>query len=619
MLQPSDRRHLFESLRPPEGYSLDCAIGTTFTLELLALLTAPLAFTTFDWADENGHLARSPQALLATMQQYADRITIFCQTGKIAMPKNHSLLYSYLEGSVIEVNAPRLGGIFHPKIWVLRFTAPNQPVVYRFLCLSRNLTFDRSWDTILLLEGQLIERGKKIPANRPLSDFVAALPQLAQHRPPAKRVQTQVAQVSTELQQVQFELPTGFEHLVFHPLGLKDSSKFPITGSIDRLLAVSPFVSEQCLSQLGQQGKGNILISRPEELDQIPSATLDTFAQLYQISPAANPENADDADGTPTCAPLVGLHAKLYVADAGQTARIWTGSANATDAAFDRNVEFLVELIGNKQQFGIDTLLAFQGNEVAFRNLLEPFIPPPEPIVIDNALEKLAALAERKLLQFQWMAHVLPIKESDQYCLQLQFEGEEQLEFSPSISVCCCPMTRRELATTLNAQSGSRVAFKPLTCQGLTSFFAFEIWADDGKQKLSSFMLNVPLTGIPTNRRQQILRSLLQDKQQVLKLLLFLLAESRTDARELLEAIGISTTTAEIGQDGFGSTSRSSPFLFPLFEGMVRALDRNPMKLDHIARLVDDLRQLSPEEQLLPDNFDEIWQPIYTARQRLNT
>jgi len=54
MLQPNDRRHLFESLRPPEGYTLDAAIGTTFTLELLALLTAPLAFTTFDWADETG-------------------------------------------------------------------------------------------------------------------------------------------------------------------------------------------------------------------------------------------------------------------------------------------------------------------------------------------------------------------------------------------------------------------------------------------------------------------------------------------------------------------------------------------------------------------------------------
>ncbi|MCC5633207.1 hypothetical protein LC613_37540 [Nostoc sphaeroides CHAB 2801] len=127
MLQPSDRQHLFESLCPPDGYSLDYAIGTTFTLELLTLLTAPLAFTTFGWGSEDGHLTRSPQVLLATMQQYAERITVFCQTGKIAIPKSHSLLYSYLENSIVEVNALHPNGIFHPKIWVLRFTAHNQP------------------------------------------------------------------------------------------------------------------------------------------------------------------------------------------------------------------------------------------------------------------------------------------------------------------------------------------------------------------------------------------------------------------------------------------------------------------------------------------------------------
>jgi hypothetical protein len=65
---------------------------------------------------------------------------------------------------------------------VLRFAAPDQPVVYRFLCLSRNLTFDRSWDTILLLEGRLLEQEKEIAVNRPLSDFVAAVPELAQYR-----------------------------------------------------------------------------------------------------------------------------------------------------------------------------------------------------------------------------------------------------------------------------------------------------------------------------------------------------------------------------------------------------------------------------------------------------
>lgn len=617
MLQPNDRRHLFESLRPPEGYSLDCAIGTTFTLELLALLTAPLAFTTFERADEDGHLSRSPQALLATMQEYADRITLFCQMGKIAIPQKHSLLYSYLEGSVIEVNAPRSGGIFHPKVWVLRFTAPKQTVLYRFLCFSRNLTFDRSWDTILVLDGRLNENGKEITANRPLSHFIAALPQLAHNLPIAERVQTNIDRIAAELRRVQFELPPGFDQLLFHPLGLKGNSKNPIDGQIDRLLVVSPFVSEKRLNQLGQQGKRNVLISRPEALDQIPATTLGTFESLYQISPAANPEDADETGNTPTHAPLVGLHAKLYIADAGKNTRLWTGSANATDAAFDRNVEFLVELIGSKQKFGIDTLLAFQENEVSFRSLLEPFIPLPEVPLVDNTLRNLANLAESKLLKLHLAASVSPTEEPDQYFLQLRFEGSERLEFPPDILVRCYPMTRHDLATTLDAQTGSVILFKPMTCQALTSFFAFEIWTSDGEQKLNSFLFNIPLDGVPANRRQQIVRSLLQNKNQLLKLLLLLLAEGKADARELAVILDRSETTVE--DESNGSSSGSSLPLFPLFEAMVRALDRNPMKLDHIARLVEDLRQLPPDEQLLPDNFEEIWQPIYAARQKLKS
>ena len=37
MLNPRDRRALLEALRPEAGYTFDRAIGTTFSLDLLAL------------------------------------------------------------------------------------------------------------------------------------------------------------------------------------------------------------------------------------------------------------------------------------------------------------------------------------------------------------------------------------------------------------------------------------------------------------------------------------------------------------------------------------------------------------------------------------------------------
>ncbi|MCK7495136.1 MAG: hypothetical protein MZW92_31610 [Comamonadaceae bacterium] len=68
--------------------------------------------------------------------------------GSIKPPRSATLLQNYLEGSVCEVAAPR-GGVFHPKVWVLRLVKDGAPVRYRFLCSSRNLTFDSSWDTLL--------------------------------------------------------------------------------------------------------------------------------------------------------------------------------------------------------------------------------------------------------------------------------------------------------------------------------------------------------------------------------------------------------------------------------------------------------------------------------------
>jgi hypothetical protein len=94
MLDPFQRRHLIDALRPPPGSVLDHAVGTTFSLDLLALLTAPLAFTFFDYeADEaQGGPVADPLALLEALRRYADRIAIFCDAGRIVVPRTTQLL-----------------------------------------------------------------------------------------------------------------------------------------------------------------------------------------------------------------------------------------------------------------------------------------------------------------------------------------------------------------------------------------------------------------------------------------------------------------------------------------------------------------------------------------------
>src|SRR5919204_4007913 len=119
MLEPGSRQLLLDSLRPPPGSSLDRAVGTTFSLDLHALLTAPLAFALFDTESADG--LPDPVALLEAVRRHAERIDIFCQAGQIALPEGqYERVLAYVEESVHQVVPDTPGRVFHPKIWVLR-------------------------------------------------------------------------------------------------------------------------------------------------------------------------------------------------------------------------------------------------------------------------------------------------------------------------------------------------------------------------------------------------------------------------------------------------------------------------------------------------------------------
>jgi len=54
-----------------------------------------------------------------------------------------------------------------------------------------------------------------------------------------------------------------------------------------------------------------------------------------------------------------------------------------------------------------------------------------------------------------------------------------------------------------------------------------------------------------------------------------------------------------------------------LLEPMVRNLDRSPQRLDHLEALIRELRQQPDANALFPIGFDQIWDPIWAARQKL--
>jgi hypothetical protein len=122
--------------------------------------------------------------------------------------------------------------------------------------------------------------------------------------------------------------------------------------------------------------------------------------------------------------------------------------------------------------------------------------------------------------------------------------------------------------------------------------------------------MNATLDGAPPDRQERILSSLLSDKGKVIRFMLLLLAEGGADRNSILIALQKSLS-------GNGDDDNMAVMRFPLFEALVRTLDRNPGKLDQISRLVQDLKRASMDGEVLPEGFAEIWEPIWQAREAL--
>ena len=119
MLKPSsDRLNYSDLLKPPEGYQTDFALGTTYSLNLEALLGVPLAL--FLSEEMNKSILNNPILVLDGLRRSADQFALLCEGGQIKVPQNQNTLFSFLEDSVFEVALPH-DFSFHPKVWIIRY------------------------------------------------------------------------------------------------------------------------------------------------------------------------------------------------------------------------------------------------------------------------------------------------------------------------------------------------------------------------------------------------------------------------------------------------------------------------------------------------------------------
>ena len=267
-------------------------------------------------------------------------------------------------------------GVFHPKIWALRFITEDGAIRYRVLCLSRNLTFDRCWDTVVSLDGELADRTLAIAANHPLGNLIGALPKLAVSNrpvPPARRAD--INRMADELRRVHFVWPEGFDgdQCGFWTAGLEGTVAKPFPERREKCLIVSPFVSPEVVQEFLDHGAETHLVSRMETLQGLPIEMLRSCETVHYLQMPPNDESGDDPLRVGQGEVLEGLHAKLFVVDHGWESSVFSGSFNATNHALAHNVEFMVELVGKRSRFGVDQFLRREKGEANFSDLLQAY------------------------------------------------------------------------------------------------------------------------------------------------------------------------------------------------------------------------------------------------------
>ena len=597
MLSPDSRTVAFELLRPPAGYDLDFALLTTYTLDLEAMLALPLSLVA---RADNGleELLADPLLLLEALRQAGERIHVFVDRAGIAVPRQRRELYAMLEPSIHPVRAPG-GGAFHPKVWALRFIAEDGPTLIRVAILSRNLTFDRSWDIALMSEAVPGSRQQGTAGSLPLAKFVRRLPELCAEQL-ALSLSDSVRTLADEVSRTRFPAPTGFFDgpVNFHVIGMDGHRAGnclwrPMSGGYD-VLAVAPFVGSTALNEVARMGAGErILVSSRDQLDELSEDALAKWSRICVLSEAVldEPEDGD------ACV-LSGLHAKFIVVEHGWNVSWFVGSANLTYSAFTgRNVEVMAALSARKGRrngnsgFGIGRFL-----EAGFEKLCEPYRRGETEAVsqeTEEALKRLKAV-RNKLLDADLRVVCYPFGENWIWNL----EGDIPIP-NTEVEVKTWPVS----ITEDQARSLELPLTYTLPTQRLTTLVAFRLRVPAEGVDDIAFTLSLPAQGMPENRMHHVLRSHIGNTQRFMAFL-----------RALLAGLdGMVDWTGHGDAKGDAAPWAVGPVHDSLLEGLVRAASRDPSRLEPVRRLIEDFQKTEEGRSIVPDDFLEVWNAVDEA------
>lgn len=591
MLNPNSNRLDYGCiLSPPAGCRLDFAVGTTYSLDLDALVGATLALTLSEETDSA--LLDNPMCLLEALGAAGEQVALFCEDGQIYLPGKVTPLYTLLERMVFPVRTKKHRGIagypaFHPKFWLLRYRDAQGGFVYRVVVLSRNLTFDRSWDVSYYMDGKTA--GAVTDKNRPLCDFLDYLAEQIPGTPAGRAKRRRLRSLIRELDRVEFSTAEKeFYDFDFLPAGIKghniDSAPL-FTGTFHELLIMSPFLSGGVIRDFNRRNDASpiqapryALFTRADALTKLRPEDCSNF-QLFTMRDAViDGEMGISGDGG--AAQRQDIHAKLYMVNKYSDTDLYLGSLNASYKAVRHNVEFMIRLRSKRRYLNLDKLMAsLRGSEPGGAD--DPF----QPVTLDSAAQGADDGAGGLDAVVKELARCGPAAqisgEGERYTLRLAFGT------LPDLS---CEVTVRPLLARQALPLQGVMEFPGLTLTQLSRFFVASV--SDGGNSVQRVLL-VPTEGMPEDRDRAVVSGVVKDVG-FCQYVAFLLGD---DA--ILSAMEFNAA----GKICDGTERRRQGGVPALYEKMLQAAATAPEKLKEVERLMETVT----EDAGIPEEFRRLY------------
>ena len=522
---------LSSALTPHFGYELETGVACTFTLDFETVLGV---FYSLGMKDEIQAQtpANSKLQLLRGIQKYSDKLAFYCNDCSVSVPKNQKIFTGLMDKCIFEVNPTKAkfphDGIFHPKVWILLYkpTANNEnarPYI-KVIVSSRNLSKSSNLDYAVALEAAVKDKATNESTERtkPLTDW---LDYLAQFTPEEKKssIETLKDFVSRS-EPVLLDDNGVYSSCWFIPLGISEQyrkNRIPMLKcEKEWLIVVSPFLGEDFIKELTDNGTTPEVSSLLTRKSSLTKNIWESFSNAYCLkSILNNDELIEDSTQSESNAnetvPYRDIHAKMYFYRSDKRNMLLTGSANATNQAFNQNVEFMLqlELPSNARSVTYESLCEelFQIDEDGTL-LNSPFeeIESFEDETSEDSDDKndFKIFNRRKLCQAISGAEVQP--DGDKYAIIVR--ADEPLESAIKIA----PVSAGDSAVELTAPE---TKITGLSVEQLSNFYIIETPND-------RFIKIIETKNLPiVERNKAIFNSIIENKTDFYKMVELILAD----------------------------------------------------------------------------------------------